>query len=181
MAEPQILADNDRGQTCVEGNAFCQDSKILDAAELRIGSPAAPGQSGGGGKLSIDVLLPETDDDGRHKRRAIVELRGGEGSLGAEVKLGVLKQGGETSDADMKDIFQYHAALNHLEFLVPISAPNLGPPVAATVTRMWAPNGMSFTQQQDDGNFVTYTTTVSYSIAPEHVTAVWSAWTGKLT
>jgi len=42
---------------------------------------------------------------------------------------------------------------------------------------MWAPSGLFFTQQQADGNFVTYriTTPFDKSANPK---AVWSAWTG---
>jgi hypothetical protein len=43
---------------------------------------------------------------------------------------------------------------------------------------MWAPDGMCFTQQQADGNFVTYHASAPWSKA--HAKAVWSAWTGKL-
>lgn len=171
MAE--FLADDERGCVRVEGNELITDSKIADAAAVRVGSPKQDGASSGGGKFSFDdTTVPGS-------RREIALLSVGDGVFGPEFKLQLLKKDGGSNDADM--VNPMRATATEVEFTVPITAPNLGPPVAATVTRMWAPNGMSFTQQQDDGNFVTYTTTVSFSIAPEHVTAVWSAWDGKLT
>ena len=172
MAMPKVLEDNERGQTRVEGNAFCQDSKIQDAAEARVGSPSGPG-SGGGGKYSFDVLPNGVSGP----RREIASMMAGEGAYGAEWKLVLLKKGGQTTDADQITVIQATAA--ELEFLVPVKGLTTGTGESHPV-RMWAPNGLSFTQQQDDGNFVTYTTTVAFSVAPEHVKAVWSAWTGRI-
>lgn len=42
---------------------------------------------------------------------------------------------------------------------------------------MWSPNGLMVTQQQDDGNFVTYRLSRPYDKGASPV-AVWSAWSG---
>ena len=54
---PQTLATNSRGTVKVEGNEILTDSKVLDAAAVRVGAPRGL-SSGGGGKFSFDVLLP---------------------------------------------------------------------------------------------------------------------------
>ena len=119
MADPQFLAENDRGTVCVEGNELCVDSTIPDAAKVRIGSPAVPGQSGGGGTLSIDIPLAELNDQGRPKRRALMELSAGRGSLGNEMKLS-LQHGTETTDAAMHPLMQYNEQQGVIEFLKPV-------------------------------------------------------------
>jgi len=45
------------------------------------------------------------------------------------------------------------------------------------VNRMWSPDGLKFTQQQNDGNFVTYEVDVPFDIGANPI-AKWSAWTG---
>jgi hypothetical protein len=54
------------------------------------------------------------------------------------------------------------------------TAPTPGP---EQVDTLWAPDGSAFTQQQGppDFNFVTYTTSVPFSKAPEHVVAIFDA------
>ena len=47
------------------------------------------------------------------------------------------------------------------------------------IQRMWSVDGMHFTQQQDDGNFVTYHVDQAFNMSA-NPRAVWSAWTGKI-
>ena len=47
------------------------------------------------------------------------------------------------------------------------------------VQRMWSSDGLFFTQQQDDGNFVSYRVNRPYDITANPC-ALWSAWTGKI-
>ena len=101
-----------------------------------------------------------------------------DGRRGGEFYLGLGKPGGGSTDDAMQDVL-VATVDGGFQFRLPVYAPNLSGTAGRTDT-MWAPNGLSFTQQQDDGNFVTYTTTVPFSKAGEHVKAVWSAWTGKI-
>lgn len=97
-------------------------------------------------------------------------------ALAGELRLD-LRAPGDASDHGMKPVFRmFH---DHVRFAVPVSAPNFGAGVPDTsICRMWAPDGMTFTQQQSDGNFVSYRASTPFSIA--NATPLWSAWTGKL-
>lgn len=144
MADPKILEDNERGQTRVEGNAFCQCSHIQDAAEVRVGSPSGPG-SGGGGKVSYDVL---PDGPGGPKRE-IASMMAGEGSQGAEWKLILLKKDGQTVDADQVTVME--ATAQGVEFKVPVKGAS-----AFDGKRIYHEGGIFVTIYQDDGHIVTY-------------------------
>lgn len=183
----KVLADNAQGLLWNnDGNETLQDAKNADAAKFRVGSPYEQGQSGGGGAFSFDViggLPPRKDGSAPPARVEVAVLTGGmQTNGGGEVGLSITKPGtfSDIDDAAQKKVVEFRA--DGIEFKVPISAPNLGGGggVPEYPVRMWAPNGLSFTQQQDDGNFVTYRTNVAFSIDPQHVRAVWSAWTGSM-
>lgn len=158
---PRTLATNARGTIKVEGNELLADSKILDAAAVRVGAPQGV-SSGGGGKFSFDVLLP----DGT--RREIALMTAGEGVNGPEWGLTILKKHGTTRDADQLRVIEGTA--ERIEFRVPISAPNLD----TTVTRdhITSPDGRFSTFIQNDGNLVTYEV-IDSTWCPR-----WSSWSG---
>ena len=83
-----------------------------------------------------------------------------------------IKAPGPNVDANMRGVM--NAFHDKIQFNVPISAPNLQG--GGTVPNfMDSPNGCFRTQQQDDGNFVTY----DKCRGPQWI-AVWSAWTGRI-
>lgn len=173
MAEPKILADNERGQTRVEGNAFIQDSKIEDAAELRVGAPKGP-SSGGGGKVSIDITT--RDDNGIViSRRAIAEITAGEGIFGAEFTISVLKKDGQSTDADMLKAIRI-TGQDGIEFLLPTkggaTTGSGGPP-----NELREPGGIFWLVIQDDGNFVAYKNRMPYDYGSG--VAYWSSGTAN--
>lgn len=167
----KIIEQNSEGKLIFNGNELKVVSTIAqgDAAFVKVISPYVEGESGGGGGFSIDA-----GDEGRNF--PLVELLGAMYQAGAEGKLVVLKvgTGSNPDDSDYQTIMEFTS--NKVEFKVPISAPNLG--AAGVTDTMWAPDGMSFTHQQSDGNFVTYRASSPFSKA--NATAVWSAWTGRL-
>lgn len=149
-----ILDDNDRGRVTIEGNEVLATSKIPDAAKFRVRAPYVPGESGGGGAFSFDVL----DDDGRWKE---VQLITGAmtGAKGGEGKLIVLMEGGVIDDAHQKTIIEWDS--NKVEFKVPILAPNLGGggggvPATGAPALLQSANGRMVLALQDDGNLVLY-------------------------
>lgn len=146
-------------------------STIDDPPKHRLGVLARALRGRGLGCLTFNVVR----DDGSEDEHVVIQgKRTDQG--GGELWVGAKRAGGGSQDADMRELVTLTD--QGLTCAVPIHAPNLasaGPP-----DTMWAPNGLSFTQQQGDGNFVTYVTSVPWSKAGEHVRAVWSAWTGKL-
>jgi hypothetical protein len=185
-ADAIVIEDNSKGVLWNNnGNETIMDSKFSDASKFRVGSPYEKGQSGGGGAFSFDIIggMPPRQDGSAPPTRVEVALFTGavtsEG--GGEVGLSITRPGtwSDIDDAAQQKVVEFRG--DQVEFKVPISAPNLGAAVPVNVVRMWAPNGLSFTQQQDDTNFVTYVTSVAFSIDPSHVKAVWSRMTGPLT
>ena len=160
---PQTLATNSRGTVKVEGNEILTDSKILDAAAVRVGAPRGL-SSGGGGKFSYDVLLP----DGT--RREIALTTAGEGVNGPEWGLTILRKLGNTQDEDQIRVIE--ATAEGIEFRVPISAPNIARrPTGDSIT---SADGRFTTVIQNDGNLVTYEA-IDLTWCPR-----WSSWTGVI-
>ena len=143
--QPQTLATNSRGTVKVEGNEILTDSKVLDAAAVRVGAPRGL-TSGGGGKFSYDVLLPNGT------RREIALTTAGEGVNGPEWGLTILRKDGNTRDEDQIRVIE--ATAEGIEFRVPISAPNIARrPTGDSIT---SADGRFTTVIQNDGNLVTY-------------------------
>lgn len=171
---------NSEGVLHLRGNELCSDSVIPqgDAAFMRVGSPRVPGGAGGGGGFAFDRL--EAGKDPTQSVRTNIGMWTGsqapDGSV--EIVLHALKQHGLSVDADMLKLIRVVTGetpqASSIEFLVPIKGP--APTPAGVTDTMWSPDGMSFTQQQSDGNFVTYGASVPFSKA--NVRALWSAWTG---
>lgn len=154
----KILDDNERGQARVEGNELIVESKIPDAAAVRVGAPVSP-ESGGGGKLSFDdVTKPDS-------RLEIGKISVGNGIFGPELKIALLKKGGASVDGDMIDLLQAWAT--GIEFLVPVKMPN---PIREAVGS-FLQNGRYQLHVQGDGNLVLYDTSV------EPWKALWSSGT----
>lgn len=176
-----ILYDLGNGQFRMQGNEIIIDAKDADAAKFRVGSRYVPGECGGGGAYSWD-LIQEVHEGNRRVEAAV--LVGGFNGRTGEVGLCIWngRDPGDIRDEDQKKVVEFRP--DEIEFRVPIKAPNFtgggGAPSEQLVGRMWAPNGLSFTQQQSDGNFVTYLTQVPFNIASTNVKAVWSAWTGPI-
>lgn len=166
-----IIADTSNGQLRLQGNETITDAKDADAAKVRVGSRHVPGKSGGGGAYSFDVI--EEVSEGNHRTEAVVMVGGFNGSGG---ELGICIWNGVEPITDPGQPKVVEMRHNEIEFKVPIRAPNLAG--GGVTDTMWAPDGRTFTQQQSDGNFVTYTASAPWSKA--NATAVWSAWTGKI-
>lgn len=156
MAEPKILENNERGQTRVEGNAFCQDSHIDDAAEVRVGGP-------NGGKVSWDRL----PDGVGGRRREIALMTAGEGSQGPEWKLILLRKGGQTVDGDQ--VTAIEATAEGIEFKVPVKGAS-----AFDGKRIYHEGGVFVTIYQDDGHIVTY------DMRTDPWRALWGNWEGNI-
>lgn len=160
-------------------NEFIMDSKIADAAKFRVGAPFEAGESGGGGAFSFDVL----NFGGNSSRRIeVVLFTGGMNSQGGgESGLFVTRRGTWGDITDAAQVRIYEATSDGIVFHVPVTFAGGGGGVSGITDTMWAPDGLSFTQQQTDANFVTYTTKVPYcKDAACGVRAVWSRNSGPL-
>lgn len=183
----EILARSHNGLHWFGGNETRTDAKDADASASRLGSRHIPGQSGGGGKRSFDVFFqfdhePTDEELLVAKRIEAAVIVGGFNGTGGEIGICIWNGRDQNDIEDADQIKVVEMRHNEVEFKVPIIAPNLQGVNGAVgpVTRMWAPDGLHFTQQQMDGNFVTYRTKVAWSIDPLDVKAIWSAWTGRL-
>ncbi len=137
-----VLDENGAGVVHVRGNELCVDSKISDAAAIRIGSEYAPGRSGGGGLVGFDVL--------EGSRKCIVLFTGGQDQNGGgELTIHVLKRDGQSVDADMLKAIEIREG--EIQFRFPISAPNLvGGQATGNRQRLESANGKFVYQLQDD-------------------------------
>lgn len=140
-------------------------STISDPPKVRLAVQAGKVESNLGG-----VTFNIRRDDGRHEEYGYIM-----GRLTADKQAGAIyfaTRGPGDSQAKERAYLDHTGAY----FRVPM----IGSSAVGVTDTMWAPGGLSFTQQQADGNFVTYVTSVPFSKAGEHVKAVWSAWTGRL-
>lgn len=137
------------------------------------------------GKLCGDFLSGDPADP-RRSERIFVAFRTDDHPAAAagagciEVYMQTAPVGHET-DAGEKLLVRLTQRAG-LELFVPLNAYAGGPATQMVTTglmpdTMWAPNGKAFTQQQDDGNFVTYVTDVPFSKDPAHARAIWSSGT----
>lgn len=173
----QIIAENDRGWVALDGNELIVGSKVDDPAKLRGTSPITE-HGGGGFAISFNMHRDfgrAVDGHGQIEMGMIrceqdEGVRGQIGNPKGEMNF-MLNDGGGGEDGNMRKplAFVWNAITRSLLSLFG----------GATSDTMWAPNGLSFTQQQDDGNFVTYRTIVPFSKAPEHVTYIWQSGTAQ--
>lgn len=164
----ETIRESDRGRLWWNsGDETIQDSKATDAAKFRVGSPGVDGVHGGGGAFTFDIL--------NWRGRARTEVAGFGGSFNGrqgEVGLWIWNGLEPFGDATQKKVAEFFA--DHVEFKVPISAPNLTNG-ALPADHITSPNGQWWTFQQDDGNLVIYQLTPAGWLCPR-----WSVFTGPL-
>lgn len=177
-----ILHEDERGYVIVDGNEVTIGSKIDDPPKLRVTAPCY-NWGGGGGVISFnysrrpDVICwgQEQDEVGFVRVEQAESVRGNATNTCAEFNIFLADGSGQ---GDVERVFAFTTnrftkwASNCLASLAQWIG---GHPVTDT---MWANNGMSFTQQQPDGNFATYMTHTAFD--KSGAWPVWSAWTGRI-
>lgn len=163
-----ILADTPTGQLRIQGNEIFIDAKDADAAKFRVGAREVPGQSGGGGGYSFDVINRVEEGSPRTEVAVIV---GSSNGRGGEIGISVWDGTHPITDFSQKKVMELRH--NEIELKVPVKFSG-----GITTDRMTSPNKRFVTVQQDDGNFVTYDATLGPIGSPD--AAVWSAWGGKI-
>lgn len=172
----QIIAESDIGYIGFEGNELTIGSKIDDPAKVRLTAPMTE-HGGAGGVVSFNKSRqPGIVCDGHQQEEMAMlrveqaeDVRGQVGNLKAEFNF-LVNTGESGNDSAMVK------PLAFVWNMVTRSLLSVFGGESRTDT-MWAPNGLSFTQQQNDGNFVTYRTSVPFSKAGEHVTYIWQSGT----
>jgi hypothetical protein len=182
--QPQTIRESARGRVWWNsGNELLIDSDLLfpDAAKVRVGAPFVPGETGGGGAFSWDIIGGDMPGMSGGKRVEVIVAPGGMGpNGGGELGLFITKAGtwGNITDAAQARVFR--ATADVVEFSVPITAPNLQNGTGTVVISDWfiaSPNGQYRTYVQDDGNLVTYKV-----MQPGNwLCATWSTLTGPIT
>ena len=130
------------------------------------------------GTISFDVLRRK---DGKIHRTevgffklAVDEFVEGDGDPVPMVELFLGTNSEGSTDADIDRVFTI--SRKGVRFTVPGGGAGFD---ARQVRRMWSNDGLFFTQQQDDGNFVSYRVNSPFNIGAAPV-ALWSAWTGRI-
>lgn len=145
-----ILADTHNGQLRVQGNETIQDAKDADASKFRVGSREVPGQSGGGGAYSFDVI--ERVEEGSPRIEAVVMV-GGSNGHGGELGICVWDGTRPISDPSQKKVIEFRH--NEIEFKVPVKGLPSG---GSNSGRTYHEGGQFITIYQNDGQVVTYKT-----------------------
>lgn len=169
----QILAETDTGWIGFEGNELTIGSKVDDPPKLRLTAPCTD-HGGGGGVVSFNFSRNAGICDGHNQTEVGMirveqaeDVRGNSGNTKAELSF-MLGDGSGIGDVQKPFAFVWNAITR---FLIGV----LGGPSDT----IWAPSGLYFTQQQADGNFVSYQVDRPFDKSATPV-ALWSAWTGKL-
>ena len=174
-----VLFEDERGYLAMEGNELTVGSKIDDPPKVRLTAPIYP-KGGGGGCISYNASYftgqvcfgSQQLEMGLDRVEQAEDVRGDQGNLKAERNF-LLNDGSSSKDSAMKKPLAFvWNAITRL-FL------NLGGGDSRPDT-MWAPDGLSFTQQQNDKNFVTYEVDQPFDKGA-NPRALWSAWTGKIS
>lgn len=171
----------DYGFVGFEGNEQTVGSKVDDPAKVRITAPITT-HGGGGGVISFNL----------HKAMGQVVLGGGQtemamlrveqasdvrGTDSPRAEFNFLCNDGGTADANMRKCLAFtYDGITAISPGIAASFRALGTGSGITDT-MWAPNGLTFTQQQSDGNFVSYRVAQPFNKGASPC-AMWSAWTG---
>lgn len=145
-----IIAETHNGQLRLQGNETITDAKDADAAKFRVGSRRVPGQSGGGGAYSWDIITEVSE--GNHRTEAAV-LVGGFNGKGGEVGLCLWDGTEPITDASQKKVVEFRH--NEIEFKVPVKGLPAG---GSSNGRIHHEGGQFVTIYQNDGNVVTYKT-----------------------
>lgn len=167
-----ILADTHNGQLRIQGNEVIIDAKDADASKFRVGSRHVPGQSGGGGAYSFDVI--NTVEEGSYRKEVAILVGGFNGQQG---EIGVCVWNGQEPFGDATQIKVMEIRGTEVEFKVPVKL-SAGVSGLNAGDRMTSSNGRFVTIQQNDGNFVTYDAQLGPIGSPD--AAIWSAWGGKI-
>lgn len=163
----KVLADNSQGILWNnDGNETIQDAKNADAAKFRVGSPHVPGQSGGGGAVSFDVI----EGSGETARRKEVAVVVG-GFNGQQGEIGICVWNGQEPFGDATQIKVMEIRGNEIEFKVPVKGLSAS---SAAAGRFYHEGGRFVTIYQDDGHVVTY------DMHTNPWRAMWSSWSGLL-
>lgn len=175
-----IIAENDIGYLVFDGNELTIGSKVDDPPKLRLTCPNTE-HGGGGGVISFNFSRQAGVVCDGHAQNEISmiraeqaeDVRGDVGNTKAELNF-MVDDGRNNGQDSMRKPLAFtcdgytHDTLGDRPIIEPLEPVNVHP------SAMWSPRGRFVTQQQDDGNFVTYDTGVN------PWKAVWSAWTGKL-
>jgi len=163
-----ILNETSNGQLRMQGNEIIIDAKDADASKFRVGSRHVPGQSGGGGAFSFDVI--DRAEEGSPRKEVIVLVGGFNGQQG---ELGICVWNGQEPFGDATQIKVMEIRGNEIEFKVPVKGLSSMP--SGSSDRMISADGKWVTVQQGDGNLV------QYQVLPSGAwKATWSSWTGRL-
>ena len=163
-----IIAETDNGQLRIQGNEVIIDAKDADAAKFRVGARHVPGESGGGGAYSFDVI--EEVSEGSRRTEAVL-LNGGFNGVGGELSVTIWDGSQPITDASQRKAIEIRH--DEVEFKVPVkfSAGVIGGSSGGSnefATGISSRNGRYRLQVQDDGNLVYY----DYSFTPPKVLAV---------
>ena len=143
-----ILAETHNGQLRIQGNELIIDAKDADASKFRVGSRHVPGQSGGGGAYSFDIIETVAEGSGRIEAAILV---GGTNGVGGEVGVCIWDGTRPITDASQRKVMEWRH--DEIEIKVPLrvsggviggSLPN------SRVTRFYTDGGKFAINWQDD-------------------------------
>lgn len=168
-----IIAESDIGWVGFEGNELTIGSKVDDPPKVRLTSPVTE-HGGGGGVVSFNYSPAGHASDGHNQTEiGMIRVEQAEdvrGSSSTKAELNFMLADGGKEDSNMRKplAFVWNKVTQAMLVLL-----------GARTDTMWAQNGLYFTQQQEDGNFVSYSVTTPFDKGA-NPRALWSAWTGKL-
>lgn len=166
------LAETSNGQLRIQGNEIIIDAKDADASKFRVGSRHVPGQSGGGGGISFDLI--DRVEEGSPRKEVIVLVGGFNGKEG---ELGICVWNGKEPFGDATQIKVMEIRGSEIEFKVPVKGLRVAGGNNQTLV---SPNGKYVAAIQDDGNLVVYDTDPDNNPSTPWWSAVWSWFTGKI-
>ena len=137
-----ILSETSNGQLRMQGNEIIIDAKDADASKFRVGSRHVPGESGGGGAYSFDVI--DRAEEGSPRKEVVVLVGGFNGQQG---ELGIFVWNGQEPFGDATQIKVMEIRGNEIEFKVPVKGFS---PSAGRVTRFYTDGGKFCINWQDD-------------------------------
>lgn len=142
-----IIEETERGQLRLQNDEAIVDSKVADQAGVRVGSRVVPGENGGGGKISFDLITEAAE---QNRRTEAAFIRGGiSHDNKGEISITIWDGTEPITDASQKKVMQIRH--NEIEFNVPVKGLSGGGSSVLT-----SPNGRVALVAQDDGNLVLY-------------------------
>lgn len=141
-----IVAETPRGQLRLQNDEAIVDSKVADAAGIRVGSRTVPGESGGGGKVSFDRITEVAE---QNRRTELAFLHGTTSHLNAgELSITVWNGTEPITDASQQKVAEFRH--NEIEFRVPVKFAGGAIAGSARVTRFYTDGGKFCFNFQDD-------------------------------